>query len=238
MQPFRMIPPHPKTKWSIGLLLGTVSWCSQLFAQAPPDSLMLFDFEAGFNLASVQTQDAEIAIVDDNGNRRLKINTGDESISPGIVLNGPKGGWDLNGYHHVKLDITNAGDHLAHLVFKVGDPEDGMEAWQMEIRFDLETGETKTVLDDITTTPWVFSPLWKLSVCARHLASPRPTSDRSIKSSCRSSTLSRTTNSSSTISGPPARFGTSIVTVFYPSSTNSDNTNTPTGPVKPSPKTI
>ena len=175
MQTFRMILPYSKTQWSMGMLLGTVLLCNQLFAQASPDSLMLFDFEAGFDLAAVQTQDAEVAILDDGGDRRLKINTGDASDNPGIVLKGPEGGWDLGGYHHVKLDITNAGDHLAHLVFKVGDPEDGMEAWQMEIRFDLEPGETKTILDDITTTPWVFSP--PLEIVGLRAAPGQPKTD-------------------------------------------------------------
>ena len=38
-----------------------------------------------------------------------------------------------------------------------GNPEDGMEAWQMQEAFDLQPGEIRTISDNITTTPWNFS---------------------------------------------------------------------------------
>lgn len=121
-----------------------------------PDSLVMFDFEQGLDGLELATSDATVKVVGD-GNKQLLLETGYESGSPGITIKRPSGSWDLNPYYHVKMDITNVGDHPAQVIFKVGDPEDGMQAWQMEIRFGLEPGETKTVADDIATTRWRFS---------------------------------------------------------------------------------
>ncbi|MGJ8678822.1 beta-galactosidase [Paraglaciecola sp.] len=132
-----------------------------------PDSLSLFNFEQGFNLESAQTTDATASLVKQSGSQQLLLETGITSGAPGVMIKRPSGSWDLNPYYHVKMDITNAGEHTARIIFKVGDPEDGMEAWQMEIRFDLEPGQTKTVSDDIITSPWRFSkPLELLAMRA------------------------------------------------------------------------
>ena len=127
-----------------------------------PDSLVLFDFEEGFDLASAQTADAAVSLVNDDSSRKLFVQTGLHASAPGVTIRRRNGSWDLNPYYHVKMDITNVGEHPAEIIFKVGDPEDGMEAWQMEIRFDLAPGQTKTVADDIATTPWRFSTPLKL----------------------------------------------------------------------------
>lgn len=122
-----------------------------------PDSLMLFDFEKSFGLKSIATNDAKASFINKDGTRKLFVETGVSSGSPGVTIKRPKGSWNLNPYYHVKMDITNAGEHPARIIFKVGNPEDSMEAWQMEIRFDLAPGQTKTVADDIATSPWRFS---------------------------------------------------------------------------------
>ena len=129
---------------------------------AVPDSLMLFDFEEGFELTSTSTADAKASLLNDVRSRKLLVETGVSSGAPGITNQRQKGSWDLNPYYYFKMDITNVGEHPDGIIFKVGDPEDGMEAWQMEIRFDLAPGQTKTVADDIATTPWRFSRPLKL----------------------------------------------------------------------------
>ncbi|KXI28848.1 beta-galactosidase [Paraglaciecola hydrolytica] len=134
---------------------------------AVPDSLTLFDFEQGFDLGSAQTSDAKVSLVHKDGSQRLLVETGMRSGAPGVTIKRANGSWDLNDYYHVKMDITNAGDQTARIIFKVGDPADGMEAWQMEIRFDLAPGQTKTVSDDIITSPWRFTkPLQLLAMRA------------------------------------------------------------------------
>ena len=138
-------------------LLSTMFINLPVLAQEQGKSLMMFNFEAGFDLESVDKRDAEIELIGDSENRRLQINTGHNISNPGITLRSPEGGWDLNTYHQVKIDVTNTGDHPMQLILQVGNPKDGMEAWQMQIAFDLEPGESKTVVDNITTTPWVFS---------------------------------------------------------------------------------
>ncbi|MBU2887725.1 beta-galactosidase [Gilvimarinus agarilyticus] len=124
---------------------------------AVADSVMLFDFEKGFDIESLQVDDAKVSLIENQGSRLLQLETGIRSGAPGVTIKKPDGGWDLNNYYHVKMDITNAGNYPARIIFKVGDPEDSMQAWQMEIRFELAPGETKTVSDDIITTPWRFT---------------------------------------------------------------------------------
>ncbi|WP_017445612.1 beta-galactosidase [Gayadomonas joobiniege] len=138
-----------------GCLLSANVWSAS--STAVPDGITLFNFEQGFDLSSVITNDAKAKLLNKNGSTQLLVETGIRSGAPGVTIKRPQGSWDLNNYYHVKMDITNAGEHPARIIFKVGDPADGMEAWQMEIRFDLAPGETKTVSDDIITTPWRFT---------------------------------------------------------------------------------
>ncbi len=126
---------------------------------AVADTLMLFDFE---KVVELKSTDTKTRIINKDNSQQLLIETGINSGSPGVTIKRPKGSWDLDAYYHVKMDITNLGEHPARIIFKVGDPEDGMEAWQMEIRFDLAPGQTKTVADDIATSPWRFSEPLKL----------------------------------------------------------------------------
>jgi hypothetical protein len=151
------------TKFSLAFLLISVNVLAN--SKPPkdvPDSLTLFDFEQGFNLESLQTSDANVSIVNKHGSQQLLLETGMRSGAPGVTIKRTNGSWDLNPYYHVKMDITNAGENTARIIFKVGDPADGMEGWQMEIRFDLDPGQTKTVSDDIITSPWRFSKPLKL----------------------------------------------------------------------------
>ncbi|WP_035012866.1 beta-galactosidase [Catenovulum agarivorans] len=148
--------------------LALIAACTSLFSacvsttsnekrEIVADSIVLFDFEQGSDTSLLQTNDAKVRIINHQGSKQLQLQTGISSGAPGVTIKKPAGSWDLNNYYHVKMDITNAGEHPARIIFKVGDPEDGMQAWQMEIRFDLAPGETKTVSDDIITTPWRFT---------------------------------------------------------------------------------
>ena len=145
------------------LLCGLLLLCASAFktnaktSNNVPDSIMLFDFENALQYVSMEPNDATFSVVDNNGSKQLLLETGMQSGAPGITIQRKQGSWDLNPYYHVKMDITNAGEHTARIIFKVGDPADSMQAWQMEIRFDLAPGETKTVADDIVTTPWRLS---------------------------------------------------------------------------------
>lgn len=122
--------------------------------QAP---LVLFDFEDGFNLEQVELRDMEAELVEKNGSGRLRLHSNPHMGSASITIKKPEGAWDLNGYFCVKMDITNLHDGPIQLILQVGDPEDSFEGWQMQEVIDLEQGETKTVTDPITVTPWLFS---------------------------------------------------------------------------------
>ncbi|MGJ8692698.1 MAG: beta-agarase [Thalassotalea sp.] len=132
------------------------------FKREVPDSMMLFNFEQNLQQHSIITDDAKVSLITVEGSQKLLVETGKRAGAPGVIIKRPEGSWDLNDYMHVKMDITNLGEHPAEIIFKVGDPADGMEAWQMEIRFDLAPGQTKTVADDIATTPWRFTKPLKL----------------------------------------------------------------------------
>ncbi|MEM1109225.1 MAG: beta-agarase [Planctomycetota bacterium] len=120
-----------------------------------PDALPLFEFTDDFDLSRVTTHDATVRL---GGNGRLLIDTADTSAGPGVTLQSPAGeAWDLDPYQHVKLHVANLGEHPAELIFKVGDPEDSMEAWQMELRIHLPAGEARTVAKDVVPTPWRFT---------------------------------------------------------------------------------
>ncbi|MDQ8201418.1 hypothetical protein [Pelagicoccus sp. SDUM812003] len=142
---------------ALGLSLQGPNLGTEVCAQTDvPDSLTLFDFDEGFDLGSVESNDANASLIGE-GDRQLLVETGIRSGAPGVTLKRSSGSWDLDPYYHVKMDIRNVGEHPAKIIFKVGDPEDDMEGWQMEIRFDLKPGETKTVADDISTSPWRFA---------------------------------------------------------------------------------
>lgn len=150
-------------RFSLALLLISVNvFANPTPKTAVPDSITLFDFEQGFDLGSAQTSDAKVSLVNKDGSQQLLVETGMRSGAPGVTIKRANGSWDLNQYYHVKMDITNAGEQTARIIFKVGDPADSMEAWQMEIRFDLAPGQTQTVSDDIITSPWRFTEPLKL----------------------------------------------------------------------------
>ncbi|MFC3120073.1 beta-agarase [Agaribacter flavus] len=141
-----------------GLILAQACLGNNALAEkSVADSIVMFDFENSFDLALTETDDAKVSLIEYKGSNQLLLETGLRSGSPGVTIKKGRGSWDLNPYYHVKMDITNMGEHPARIIFKVGDPADGMEAWQMEIRFDIAPGETKTVSDDIATTPWRFT---------------------------------------------------------------------------------
>jgi len=177
MNRFRFEFPRLSFGWSINALVGTLILYSRLLAQPTDDSLVLFDFEDSFDLKVTRGQGAELRLERDGNNRRLLVTTRRDAARPSVLLRGPQEGWDLSGFHHVKMDITNIGENIAKIVFKVGDPEDSMEAWQMEYRFDLHPGETRTVADEITTTPWLFSR--PLNIVGLRAAPGQPKTDLS-----------------------------------------------------------
>lgn len=115
----------------------------------------LFRFTSDFDLARVTTHDAAVQLADGDG---LQIDTANTSPSPGITLHAPDGQpWDLDPYQCVKLHVANLGEHPAELIFKVGDPADAMQAWQMEHRVHLPPGESRTIAKDLVPTPWRFT---------------------------------------------------------------------------------
>lgn len=142
-------------------LLGTFIIClSGCTTEEKPFTLI--DFEGDFDMGTVETRDAIVKLESNGGEHNLLVNTGYSVSGPGITLHNAGEPWNLNGYHAVEMDITNTGESFLQVIMQVGNPADGMEAWQMQVVVDLEPGESKTAVDYITTTPWVFDPPLKL----------------------------------------------------------------------------
>jgi hypothetical protein len=151
----RNLLKKPPGRWILGIGLFTT-----ILAGCSNDEAVwtLLDFEGNFDLAAVETRDAVAELVASGDKQALNIRSGHSVPGPGITLVKQGDPWNLNGYQMVKMDITNTGNSFMQVIMQVGDPEDGMEAWQMQVVVDLEPGESKTAVDYITTTPFVFKP--------------------------------------------------------------------------------
>lgn len=142
----------------LSIIILALLWGCKSESQTNPDTpLVLFDFERGFDLDKVEAKRMDFSLISEEGNRSLLLHSHPETGSASIVLRKPEGSWDLNGYMAVKMDITNLDEKAMQIILQVGDPEDSFERWQMQEVVDLEPGETKTVTDHITVTPWLFS---------------------------------------------------------------------------------
>lgn len=124
--------------------------------------LLLFDFEEESMLEHIELHHSEVELLGSPGERRLQITATPQNGSAGITLHKPQGAWNLNGYFQVKMEVKNLHDKPIQIIFQVGDPDDSFERWQMQEVLDLEAGETKTVENAISVTPWLFSTPFEL----------------------------------------------------------------------------
>ena len=131
-------------------------------AAAPVDSnstaelqtLVLFDFERSFDIATVIATDAEISLSQAGA---LHIQTHHKEVWPGIALKAPAGKWDLSKYEYMSIDIKNLGDRSVTVYCRLDNP--GAD------------GEKNCVTDSIAVKPQttekltvnVFPAPWRLS---------------------------------------------------------------------------
>ncbi len=129
-------------------------WCPKLRAAEHTQPQVLFDFGAGFEVGSVITSDAKVAL---SGAGGLRVETGHEKQWPGITLKAPAGKWDLSKYEYVSVDVRNKGDGPVTVSCRVDNP--GAD------------GSKNCVADNITLagrkagklTVRMFPTPWKLS---------------------------------------------------------------------------
>lgn len=89
------------------LLLTTAILLGHIVASA--QERVLFDFDAGFDFASVPTQDARVAETKRAAGSALRVTTGHTQRWPGITLKAPEARWDLTPFAEVTLAVKNAG---------------------------------------------------------------------------------------------------------------------------------
>ena len=90
-----------------------------LVSSACAGELMLFDFEKGFDAAETVRRDLKLSTVAEEGNTRLRLETGHKEEWPGIDLPASKGTWDLSAFEFVALDVRNVGTNEATLCLRV-----------------------------------------------------------------------------------------------------------------------
>ena len=82
-------------------------------------SLVLFDFKRDFDIDSVITSDAKVAL---SQNKALRIETGHKNQWPGITLKAPAGKWNLSKYEHVSIDVKNLDSKPVTISCRVDNP--------------------------------------------------------------------------------------------------------------------
>jgi hypothetical protein len=120
---------------------------------------MLFDFENGFDLKSVMTDDASFELIEEGSNHFLRVNTGFQIREPGVILLEPENDpWNLNTFSQVEAEVTNTGDESMKVQLFVGNQPDRRTRYQCSDYVDLGPGETKTITVRLAWTPWIFEP--------------------------------------------------------------------------------
>lgn len=105
-------------------------------AQQQPASLVLFNFDKGFDISSVITNDAKINL---SKGGTLRIETGTKQKWPGITLKAPAGKQDLSKYEYITVDIKNIDTKPVTVFCRVDNP--GAD------------GSNNCVTDSITLSP-------------------------------------------------------------------------------------
>ena len=90
-----------------------------LQAGQQPPSLVLFNFDKGFDVSKVISTDAKVNLSQDS---MLRIETGHKKQWPGITLKAPAGKWDLSKYEYITVDIKNIDTKPVTVYCRVDNP--------------------------------------------------------------------------------------------------------------------
>jgi hypothetical protein len=91
---------------AIAAFTATILILATIYARAEQQSpsLVLCNFDKGFDVSSVMTTDAKVNLSQDGA---LHIETGTKQNWPGFTLKAPAGKWDLSTYEYITFDIKN-----------------------------------------------------------------------------------------------------------------------------------
>lgn len=123
--------------------LGLMLWLASPLAWAA--GRPLFDFDRGFDLKSVQCNDANFAVTNSATGSVLRINTGHNQSWPGVTLPAAAGHWDLSSFAAVWLRMKNTGTNPVTVFCRVDNPgADGTKHCVTD-SLVLKTGQTNTL---------------------------------------------------------------------------------------------
>ena len=81
--------------------------------------LVLFDFNKGFDIGTVVTNDARVTLSEGG---TLRIKTAKKEKWPGVALKAPAGKWDLSKYEYVSIDVKNTGTEPVTVFCRADNP--------------------------------------------------------------------------------------------------------------------
>ncbi len=123
------------------------------------NEVMLFDFQGEFDQKQVSVQDGTYQIIDIDGQKKMKVNSGFTIKEPGVkLLRTEKNYFDLSGYYQIKADVSNLSDKGIQVELFVGNDPDDLIRWFCSDYVDLKPGESKTISVDLAWTPWAHDP--------------------------------------------------------------------------------
>ena len=123
---------------SIAAFAATILIVATIYVRAEQQSpsLDLFNFDRGFDIGTVITNDAKVNLSQAG---TLRIETGTKQNWPGITLKAPAGKWDLSKYEYITVDIKNIDTKPVTVFCRVDNP--GAD------------GKNNCVTDSITLNP-------------------------------------------------------------------------------------
>jgi len=105
----------------------------------------LFDFEPGFDLKTVSTQDAQVNAVASASGSALRVTTGHAQPWPGITLAAPGGTWDLSAFAQVSVQVKNSGHTATTVHCRVDNPGADGTKHCVTGSVKLDPGQTDTL---------------------------------------------------------------------------------------------
>lgn len=133
-----MIQPLLTTLAGLCALVGAAT------VSADP-SRLLFDFEDPAQLGSVKNLDSQTTVIELNGSRALRVETGTDKPYPNVTLHAPEGSWDFSTFERFEIDVTNLDQESLKIGARVDNPNANGRRNSNTGSVTLGPGETGTL---------------------------------------------------------------------------------------------
>jgi hypothetical protein len=111
----------------------------------------------------VGAQDAKVSLVKSETGERashpkgLHIITGHNIERPQVTLKPAKGRWNLSGYRHIKMEVTNPGSHQVAVGLRIQSPGSEESKNWIEVAEPFNPGETRTLTAELAVQSLMVS---------------------------------------------------------------------------------